>query len=107
MTKVLSIVHRVISSDYIKRAGLRAKFGAQTGALTLLQRFGWYGIPGALNLNFHMHVLYIDGAFNKRVVFYPVKPPTKQDLDTVTHKIAQRVARYLEQAGLSGQGCRV
>lgn len=36
---------------------------------------------------------------NKRAVFYPVKPPTKQDLDIVTHKIAQRVARYLEQAG--------
>ncbi len=99
MTKVLNIVHRVISSDYIKRAGLRAKSGAQTGAVTLLQRFGWYGIPGALNLNFHMHMLYIDGAFNKRAVYYPVKPPTKQDLAIVTHKIAQRVARYLEQAG--------
>ncbi len=94
MTKVLSIVHRVISSDYIKRAGLTIKSGAQTGAVTLLQRFG-----GSLNLNLHMHMLYVDGAFDQRAVFYPVKPLAKQGFDAITHKIAQRVSRYLEQAG--------
>ena len=94
MTKVLSILHRVISSDYIKRAGLTIKSGAQTGAVTLLQRFG-----GSVNLNLHMHMLYVDGAFDQRAVFYPVKPLAKQGFDAITHKIAQRVSRYLEQAG--------
>ena len=30
---------------------------------------------------------------------YPAKPPTKQDLDAITHRIALRVARYLERVG--------
>ena len=40
ITKVLAIVHRVISTWLIKRAGLTVKSGAQTGAVTLLQHFG-------------------------------------------------------------------
>ncbi len=40
ITKVLAIVHRVISTWLIKRTGLTVKSGAQTGAVTLLQHFG-------------------------------------------------------------------
>jgi len=40
MSKVLAIVHRVISTYLIKRAGLTVMPGAQTGAVTLIQRFG-------------------------------------------------------------------
>ena len=40
ITKVLAIVHRVISTWLIKRAGLAVKSGAQSGAVTLLQHFG-------------------------------------------------------------------
>jgi len=94
MGKVLSIVHRVISTFLIKRAGLTVKSGAQTGAVTLIQRFG-----SALNLNLHYHMLYLDGVYSSKAVFYPVKPPTAQDLDKVTQKIAERVSRYLERAG--------
>ena len=53
----------------------------------------------ALNLNPHLHILAVDGAFSKHAAFYPVKPPTKQSVDAITHKVAQRVARYLETAG--------
>ncbi len=65
----------------------------------MLQRSG-----SALNLNRgaappHLHILAVDGAFNKHADFYPVKPPTKEHLDAVTHRIALRVARYLERAG--------
>ena len=42
---------------------------------------------------------YLDGAFNKKGVFYPVKPPTPQELDRITQTIALRVTRYLEKAG--------
>jgi hypothetical protein len=94
MSKVLGIVHRVISTFLIKRAGLTVKSGAQTGAITLIQRFG-----SALNLNLHYHMLYLDGVYNKNAVFYPVKSPMSEDLAKVTQKIAERVSRYLEKAG--------
>ncbi len=94
LSKVLTIVNRVISRFLIKRAGLSVKSGAQTGAVTLIQRFG-----SALNANPHIHSIYLDGAFNKKGVFYPVKPPTPRELDRITQTIALRVTRYLEKAG--------
>jgi hypothetical protein len=45
MNKVLGIVYRAIASHLMKKAGLARKM-AQTGAVTLIQRFG-----RALNLN--------------------------------------------------------
>jgi len=50
MGKVLGIVYRAIASHLIKKAELTQKT-AQTGAVTLIQRFGRSGAPGALNLN--------------------------------------------------------
>jgi len=47
MGRVLGIVYRAISSHLIKKSGLTRKT-AQTGAVTLIQRFG-----SALNLNVH------------------------------------------------------
>jgi selenocysteine lyase/cysteine desulfurase len=44
-------------------------------------------------------MLYLDGVYNKRAVFYFAKPPTSQDLDEVAQKIAAWVSRYLEKAG--------
>ena len=44
-------------------------------------------------------MLYVDGVFDRRADFYPLKPPTATDLDAITHKIAQRVSSYLEKAG--------
>jgi hypothetical protein len=50
MGKALGIVHRTIASHLVKKAGETQKT-AQTGSVTLIQRFGWSGAPGALNLN--------------------------------------------------------
>ena len=94
MSKVLAIVHRVISTYLITRAGLTVKSGAQTGAVTLIQRFG-----SALNANLHYHMLFLDGVYSKKAVFYRVKPPNSEDIAAVAQKIAQRVSRYLEKAG--------
>src|SRR5476649_2191094 len=57
MSKVLRIVYRAISTYLIKKAGLTKKT-ARTGAVTLIQRFG-----GALNLNVHFHILFLDGVY--------------------------------------------
>jgi len=40
MSRVLTIVHRVISTFLIKRAGMTVKSGTQSGAVTPIQRFG-------------------------------------------------------------------
>ena len=94
ITKVLAIVHRVISTWLIKRAGLTVKSGAQSGAVTLVQHFGY-----ALNAHLHLHMLYVDGAFNRHGQFYPLREPNTGDLEAITHTIARRVSRYLEKVG--------
>jgi hypothetical protein len=94
MSQVLTIVHRVISTFLIKRARMTVKSGAQTGAVTLIQRFG-----SALNLNPHFHMLYLNGVYDANGYFWPVKPPTREDLDVIAHTIARRVSRFLEKAG--------
>ncbi len=48
MSRVLGIVHRAISTHLIHKAGFTREF-AQTGAVTLIQRFG-----NTLNLNVHL-----------------------------------------------------
>ena len=73
---------------------------AQTGAVTLIQRFG-----GALNLNVHFHMLFLDGVFidsrhGGNQCFRRVKAPTNDELAKLTHSIAHRVGRYLERRGL-------
>jgi hypothetical protein len=51
MGRVLGIVHRALSAHLIQKTGFTRKT-AQTGAVTLIQRFG-----SALNLNVHFHML--------------------------------------------------
>jgi len=94
MSQVLTIVHLVISTFLIKRACRTVKSGAQSGAVTLIQRFG-----STLNLNPHFHMLYLNGVYDAKGYFWPVKPPTCKDLDFVAHTIAIRVSRFLEKAG--------
>ena len=57
MTVVLGIVYRVIATHLIHKAGFTRKT-ADTGAVTLIQRFG-----SALNLNIHFHMLFVDGVY--------------------------------------------
>jgi Putative transposase len=54
---VLQIIHRVIATFLIKRAGVK-RSEADTGAVTLIQRFG-----SAANLNIHLHCLVLDGIY--------------------------------------------
>ena len=52
MGQVLGIIYRTIATHLTHKAGY-TKTTAQTGAVTLIQRFG-----GALNLNIHFHMLF-------------------------------------------------
>ena len=63
-------------------------------AVTLIQRFG-----PVHNLNLHFHLLHLGGVCDRKEYCWPVKPINPEDLDGIIHKIAKRVARYLERAG--------
>ena len=82
----------------IKKAGYSRKT-ARTGAVTLIQRFG-----GALNLNIHFHMLFLDGVYVDRhdgsTRFRWVSSPTTQELTQLAQTIARRVGRYLARQGL-------
>jgi ribosomal protein S27E len=86
MGKALGIVYRGIATQLVHKAGY-TKTSAQTGAVTLIQRFG-----SALNLNIHYHMLFLDGVYiaDKYGVsrFRRVKAPTSDELSRLTHTIA-------------------
>ncbi len=58
ISPVLRVVNRTIATFLIQQAGLK-RSDAQTGAVTLIQRFG-----SAANLNIHLHCLYLDGVYD-------------------------------------------
>ena len=75
-------------------AGARTR----TGAVTLIQRFG-----SALNLNIHLHMLYVDGVYTfdeERPRFHRGSAPTQPELQRLLRAIAARVTRALERQGL-------
>ncbi len=88
MGKVLGIVYRTLATHLIHKAGYK-KSDAHTGAVTLIQRFG-----GALNLNIHFHMIFLDGVYldrgGKLDRFRWVKEPTTEELSQLTHTIATR-----------------
>ena len=81
MGKVLSIVYRTLSTHLIKKAG-HTKATAQTGSVTLIQRFG-----SALNLNVYFHMLFLDGVYadngHGKQRFHRAKAPSHDELNTL------------------------
>ncbi len=98
MGDVLGIVFRTLSTHLIHKAGFK-KSQAQTGAVTLIQRFG-----SALNLNVHFHILMLDGVYtedeHQQLRFRQTKAPTKTELEQLVHTLSHRIARFLERKGL-------
>ena len=98
MGAVLAIVYRVIASHLARQAGFSTK-RAHTGAVTLIQRFG-----GALNLNLHFHLLFLDGVYvagpDGTLSLRWVTAPTSAELTALAGRIASRVGGCLERQGL-------
>jgi len=98
MGRVLGIVYRAISSHLLQKSGFTRKT-AQTGAVTLIQRFG-----SALNLNVHFHMLFLDGVYTEtkhgRTRFQRTNGPEQQELKELVHTISHRVAGFLEREGI-------
>jgi len=82
--QVLGIVYRAIAMHLVKKAGHSHKTARTGGAVTLIQRFG-----SALNLNIHLHMLFLDGAYvehpNGTARFRWVKAPTSAELTRLAH----------------------
>jgi hypothetical protein len=64
MSRVLAICHRVTSTFLIKWARMTVKSGAQNRTVTLIRSF-----RSALNLNSHVHLLYLTSGFTLEQVF--------------------------------------
>ncbi len=96
LSPVLQVIHRALSTFVIHQAGL-THAQAQTGAVTLIQRFG-----SAANLNIHLHCLVLDGVYrltDSVPVFQPVPAPTTQQLQAVLTRIITRLLKILTRKG--------
>jgi hypothetical protein len=99
MGAVLRIVTRVIAGFYRGRAAVRGATCGETGAVTLIQRFG-----GSINVNVHFHQLWIEGVFvesgtDERPTYRWVPKPTDDDVADILSKIRNRVVRLLVKRG--------
>jgi hypothetical protein len=99
LSRCLAVTIRAIETDLIHRAGLTRASGAQTGIVTLIQRFG-----SALNLNIHLHMIALDGVYTAgksgRAKFHRVKAPNKSELRSLLNRVIQRLVRRLERESL-------
>lgn len=96
LTPVLRIIHRVIAGFLLKQAGPK-RAAADTGAVTLIQRFG-----SAANLNIHLHCLVLDGVYRRnegQPVFQEARAPTGDELQGLLDKIIARLLKRLTGLG--------
>ncbi|NNL05977.1 MAG: IS91 family transposase, partial [Xanthomonadales bacterium] len=98
LSAVLAVVQRATSTFVVRNSGLTVSSGARTGAVTLIQRFG-----SALNLNVHLHMLFLDGAYTfhgTRAIFHRARRPTSEELNHLLDTLSRRIVRVLERRGL-------
>lgn len=100
ITATLKIISHNIEKAIIKKAGYTQKT-AETGGVTFIQRFG-----SALNLNIHLHMLFLDGVYLKnhkiniqQPTFIPIKAPNTEELTKLLHQITNKLINHLEQTG--------
>ena len=99
---VHTIIRRTIGQYYVHKAVQHGATRAtvQPGSVTFVQRFG-----GSINLNLHVHVLFLEGVFVDRTAqglrprFLHQTPPTDADIATVLQNISRRVIRALRRLG--------
>ena len=96
LSPVLRVIHRVIAGFLLKQAGSK-RATADTGAVTLIQRFG-----SAANLNIHLHCLVLDGVYRRtggEPVFLQARAPSRDELQGLLDKIIARLLKLLIRLG--------
>lgn len=91
-SKVLEITIRAISGFYKQKAKRDGIKSAQTGVVTVIQRFG-----GSVNLNPHFHMLFMDGVI-KMGEFTPINIKD-QDVHFLCRRLKTRIIRTLKKRG--------
>jgi hypothetical protein len=98
VTPVLQVVQRVITRYLLHGVGLKAT-RADSGAVTLIQRFG-----SAANLNIHLHCLVLDGVYRCGAegvpVFVEAGAPTDDELHALLHTVIARLMKMLTRRGV-------
>jgi hypothetical protein len=91
---VLAVLVRAVSSYYRRKARAEHGVAGETGAVTAIQ-------GGALDLNPHDHSGWADGVWTagEEPRFWPVTPPTQEEVEALTRTIAGRVVRLLVRRG--------
>ena len=93
----------VVQQWMLRKATSEGFEGGQSGAVTLVQRFG-----SKLNLHPHFHTLVLEGLYrpgpDDEVEFHPVGAPTEADEHAVSAAVCRRVERLLVRRGLVGEG---
>ncbi len=100
--KVHTIIRTTIGQYYVNQAVTRGieRQKVQPGSVTFIQRFG-----GAMNLNLHFHVIFLEGAYLDRTDqgltprFVKVEPPSDADIAAILQKISRRIIRTRRHLG--------
>jgi hypothetical protein len=98
LTAVLAAMQRAISTFVARHSGFTIASGTHTGAVTLIQRFG-----SALNLNIHLHMLFLDGACTfsgNRPTFHRARRPVGEELNHLFDTLSRCIVRVLSRGGL-------
>jgi hypothetical protein len=103
LSAVIRSVMRVVLGWYRVRGRELGFAGAETGAVSFVQRCG-----GSLNANTHLHIIAIDGFYTRdnasgAAKFHFVEPPSAADLARMVTTICERVCRMLGRRGLIGE----
>ncbi len=98
LNKAITIAVDCISSFIRKKAKQAGATRPQTGAVLFIQRAG-----SAINANPHLHILFLDGAYNidadGNPNFVEIDPPTNDEIADVVQHIARRQIKLLRRAG--------
>jgi Putative transposase/Transposase zinc-binding domain len=108
--RIHTIIRSTIGQYYVNKAVARGfpRAKVQPGSVTFMQRFG-----SALNLNFHLHVIFLEGVYldrtdqGRKPRFVKGEPPTDADIATVIQTISRRVIRTLRRLGYLEAGTDV
>jgi hypothetical protein len=99
LTEVLSIYVGTISGFIKKQARENGFRKVHTGSVTVIQRAG-----SALNLNIHLHGLFLDGYFARdasgHLQFHKIKAPTNEEMGKLVGRMKDKVHRKLRRLGL-------
>ncbi len=97
--EVLRILTDTVGTWYRKRQSTEGAHLGQCGAVTAIQR-----ASSDLRLKPHFHSLYLNEVYvpdagGGAPVFHPTPPPDQDDIESVMHRAAVRIVRFLEDEG--------